>query len=150
MREHKRAEIAHAKCERGRQLVCDAFQCYEFHFIALLLFDRHPIQAGAGCSQKNLGWYVTFEFSVGDVAECCDSRQCASDSWVVCKLRLPLPQSGWLKCLSGVRQVLFFRAKQRGSQSEETEKQLQSGAQNLQGRGTVSAPQWWLCRGLHS
>lgn len=61
MREHKRAEIAHAKCERGRQLVCDAFQCYEFHFIALLLFDRHPIQAGAGCSQKKkyLGWYVT-------------------------------------------------------------------------------------------
>lgn len=52
MREHKRAEIAHAKCERGRQLVCDAFQCYEFHFIALLLFDRHTIQAGAGCSQK--------------------------------------------------------------------------------------------------
>lgn len=112
MREHKRAEIAHAKCERGRQLVCDAFQCYEFHFIALLLFDRHPIQAGAGCSQKNLGWYVTFEFSVGDVAECCDSHWCALDSWVVCKLRLP--QSGWLKHLSGVRQLLF-RAKRRGS-----------------------------------
>lgn len=54
MREHKRAEMAHAKCERGRQLVCDAFQCYEFHFIALLLLDRHPIQAGAGCSKKKI------------------------------------------------------------------------------------------------
>lgn len=121
MREHKRAEIAHAKCERGRQLVCDAFQCYEFNFIALLLFDRHPIQAGAGCSQKkNLGWYVTFEFSVGDVTERCDSHRCASDSWVVCKLRLP--QSGWLKCLNSVGQLLLFGAKKRGSQSEETVK----------------------------
>lgn len=75
-----------------------------------MLFDRHPIQAGAGCSQKNLGWYVTFEFSVGDVAECCDSHWCALDSWVICKLRLP--QSGRLKHLSSVRQLLLFRAKQ--------------------------------------
>lgn len=129
MREHKRAEIAHAKCERGRQLVCNAFQCHEFHFIALSLFDRHPIQAGAGCSQKNLGWYVTFEFSVGDVAECHDSHRCTLDSQVVCRLRLL--QSGWLKYLSCVGQLWLLGAKRRVSQSEETGKHFQSGGEKL-------------------
>lgn len=81
---------------------------------------------------------------MGDVAECCDSHRCASDPWVVCKSRLP--RSGWLKCLSGVRQGLLFRAKWKGSQSEETEKQLQSEVQNLYGHRTVSTWQWWLCQ----
>lgn len=103
-------------------------QCFSVPWISFhstFAFWQHPIQAGAGCSQKNLGWYVTFEFSVGDVAECHDSHRCTLDSQVVCRLRLL--QSGWLKYLSCVGQLWLFGAKRRVSQSEETGKHFQSG-----------------------
>lgn len=91
--------------------------------------------------KKNLVWCVTWELSVGDAAECCDSHWRALGHWVGWKLWLPQP--GWLEGFSVVR------ARQRWSQSEKTEKQLPSEVQHLVGfqdSVCTSAP---LCWGLH-